>query len=76
MILQDQALAPAAETLFERIIRYVNTPFIEQKGFSVSIVSLILLVLVICIAALISSKAVYKMVFLASCSVTGTQLLD
>lgn len=54
MILQDQALAPAVETLFERIIRYLNTPFIEQKGFSVSIVSLILLVLVICVAALIS----------------------
>jgi small-conductance mechanosensitive channel len=37
------------------MIRYVNYPFIEQPGaFKVSIISLILLVLVICIAALLS----------------------
>lgn len=43
------------ETFFERTIRYLNYPFIKQEGsFSVSIVSLILLVLVICIAALVS----------------------
>ncbi|MFY9556171.1 MAG: mechanosensitive ion channel domain-containing protein [Blastocatellia bacterium] len=58
MILQDQASVPSVgETLFERIIRYLNTPFIEQKGFSLSIVSLILLVVVICISALISRYA-------------------
>lgn len=56
MILQDQAAAPAVgETLFERILRYLNTPFIEQQGsFKVSILSLILLFVVICIAALVS----------------------
>ena len=56
MILQDQAAAPAVgETLVQRILRYLNTPFIEQQGsFKVSVISLILLVLVILIAALIS----------------------
>jgi len=56
LILQDQVSAPApGETLFERIIRYLNYPFIKQEGaFKLSIISLILLVLVICIAALIS----------------------
>ena len=56
MILQDQVSAPApGETLFERIIRYANHPLIEQPGaFKLSIISLILLVLVICIAALVS----------------------
>jgi small-conductance mechanosensitive channel len=54
LILQDQVSTPG-ETLLERIIRYVNYPFIEQQGaFKVSIISLILLVLVICIAALVS----------------------
>lgn len=55
-MLQDQASAPAAaETLLERIIRYVNHPLIEQPGaFKLSIISLFLLVLVICIAALLS----------------------
>lgn len=59
MILQDQAAAPAVgETLFQRILRYLNTPFIEQQGsFKLSILSLILLVLVICIAALVSRYA-------------------
>jgi small-conductance mechanosensitive channel len=56
LILQDQVSAPAlGETLFERIIRYLNYPFIKQEGaFKLSIISVILLVLVICIAALIS----------------------
>lgn len=56
MILQDQVSAPApGETLFERIFRYANHPLIEQPGaFKLSIISLILLVLVICIAALVS----------------------
>jgi small-conductance mechanosensitive channel len=56
LILQDQAVLPAGEeTLLQRIIRYLNTPFIEQQGsFKVSILSLILLVLVIVIASLIS----------------------
>jgi small-conductance mechanosensitive channel len=50
LILQDQSAT--GETLLERIIRYVNYPFIEQPGaFKVSIISIILLVLVIFIAA-------------------------
>ena len=54
MILQEQVSA-SGETLLERIIRYVNYPFIEQQGaFKVSIVSLTLLILVICIAAVLS----------------------
>ena len=57
MILQDQ-VPSSAETLLERIIRYVNYPFIEQQGaFKVSIISLILLILVICIAVLLSRYA-------------------
>jgi small-conductance mechanosensitive channel len=57
VILQDQ-VPPSAETLLERIIRYVNYPFIEQQGaFKVSIISLLLLVLVICIAVLLSRYA-------------------
>lgn len=57
MILQDQ-VSPQGESLLERIIRYINYPFIEQPGaFKVSIISLILLVLVIFIAALVSRYA-------------------
>jgi potassium efflux system protein len=45
----------AGEQLLERIIRYANQPFLKQEGtFSVSIVSLILLVVVLCFAALVS----------------------
>jgi small-conductance mechanosensitive channel len=52
VILQDQG---PGETLLERIIRYANEPFIKQEGaFTVSIISLVLLVLVIGIAALVS----------------------
>ena len=56
MILQDQAgTPPLGETLFERIIRYLNFPLIQQEGaFKLSIISLVLLVLVIFIAALVS----------------------
>ena len=56
MILQDQAGSPSlGETLFERIIRYLNFPLIQQEGaFKLSIISLVLLVLVIFIAALVS----------------------
>ena len=56
MILQDQPAAPAVtETLFQRVLKYLNTPFIEQPGsFKVSIISLMMLVLVILIAALVS----------------------
>ena len=44
--------------LFERFLRYLNYPLIEQTGaFRVSIISLLLLVLVICIAAIVSRYA-------------------
>jgi len=43
------------ESLFERVLHYLNYPLIEQGGsFRVSIVSLFLLILVICIAAVVS----------------------
>ena len=55
-MLQVQATAPSVgETLFERVIRYLNYPLIQQEGaFKLSIISLVLLVLVICVAAVIS----------------------
>jgi small-conductance mechanosensitive channel len=57
VVFQDQGSAPQ-ESLLERIIRYINYPFIEQPGaFKVSIISLILLVLVISIATLVSRYA-------------------
>jgi small-conductance mechanosensitive channel len=40
--------------LFERALRYLNYPLIEQSAFRVSIISLFLLILVICIAAIVS----------------------
>jgi potassium efflux system protein len=40
--------------VIERIVRYLNYPFVNQKEFKVSILSLLLLVLVILIATIIS----------------------
>lgn len=58
MILQDQPSASSlGDSLLERVIRILNFPFISQGGLSVSIISLILLVLVISIAALVSRYA-------------------
>lgn len=58
MILQDQPSAPSlGDSLLERIIRVLNHEFISQGGLKVSIISLILLVLVISIAALVSRYA-------------------
>ena len=58
MILQDQPSAPSfGDSLLERIIRILNHEFITQGGLKVSIISLILLVLVISIAALVSRYA-------------------
>ena len=56
LIFQEQLSTPTqGETLLERIIRYINYPFIEQPGsFKVSIISLVLLVVVICAAAVFS----------------------
>ncbi len=55
LILQDPVATAANETLFERILKYLNYPLIEQGGaFRVSIISLFLLVFVVTIAAIIS----------------------
>ena len=56
MILQDQPSASSiGETLFERIVRYLNYPLIRQEGsFKVSIISLVLLILIILVATLVS----------------------
>ncbi|HXG94715.1 MAG TPA: mechanosensitive ion channel domain-containing protein [Blastocatellia bacterium] len=56
MILQQDATNPSfGNAIIERIIRILNTPIIEQKGqFSVSIMSLILLVIVLIVASLVS----------------------
>ena len=56
MLQQDQPSgASLGGSLFHRIIEFLNQPLIKQEGsFRLSIVSLILLVLIICIAALVS----------------------
>lgn len=55
MILQEGASSNSlGDSLLERVIKILNFPFISQGGLRVSIVSLILLVLVISIAALVS----------------------
>jgi len=55
LILQDQPSVSLGETLFERIIRYLSTPFIQQEGaFKVSIISLVLLILIAFVATLVS----------------------
>lgn len=60
MFLQDPSTSNLPESLFERVLRFLNYPLIEQTGaFRVSIISLFLLVLVICIAALVSRYARY-----------------
>ena len=55
MVLQYPSTLILQESLFERVLHYLNYPLIEQGGsFRVSIISLFMLVLVIFIAALIS----------------------
>jgi len=56
LIFQDQpSFSSLGETLFERIVRYLNTPFIKQEGtFKVSIISLVLLIFIVFIATLVS----------------------
>lgn len=55
MFVQYPSTLIVQESLFERVLRYLNYPLIEQGGsFRVSIISLVLLALVICIAALVS----------------------
>ena len=56
MIFQDEPSASSlGDTLFERIIKYLNYPLIKQEGsFKLSVISLILLILIILIATLVS----------------------
>jgi small-conductance mechanosensitive channel len=54
-LIQEQPSAPSiSSTVIERAIRYLNYPFVNQKEFSVSILSLLLLILIIFIASLVS----------------------
>lgn len=55
MIFQDEPTTPSfGDTMIARIVQILNHSFIDQKEFKVSILSLLLLALVICIAALLS----------------------
>jgi len=55
LLLQDEPSALSfGDTLLERIVKYLNYPFVNQKEFRVSILSLLLLILIILIATLIS----------------------
>ncbi|HMG33661.1 MAG TPA: mechanosensitive ion channel domain-containing protein [Blastocatellia bacterium] len=54
MILQDTTLQSQPETLFEHAIRLLNYPFINQKEFQVSVLSLALFFLLIVIAVTVS----------------------
>ncbi len=55
MLLQDEpSTLSFGDTLIKRIFQYLNYPFVNQKEFSVSILSLLLLILIIFIATLVS----------------------
>ena len=56
MIFQGEpSPASLGDTLFERIIKYLNYPLIRQEGsFKLSVISLVLLILIILIATLVS----------------------
>ena len=55
MLLQDEPSALSfGDTLLERVVKYLNYPFVNQKEFRVSILSLLLLILIILIATLVS----------------------
>ena len=55
MIFQDEPAPPSfGDTVLERIIQYLNYPFVNQKEFRVSLLSLLLLVLIVFIATIVS----------------------
>lgn len=55
MILQDEPSSLSfGDTVINRVIKYLNYPFVHQKEFQVSILSLLLLVLIILITTLVS----------------------
>ena len=56
---ETEQIAPPSlgDTILEKIIYYLNYPFINQKEFKVSALSLLLLIVVIIIAWLVSSYA-------------------
>jgi small-conductance mechanosensitive channel len=58
LILQDEpTLQSLGNSLLERVIRILNYPFINQKEFKVSILSLILMLLVVIVASMVSRYA-------------------
>lgn len=55
MILQDEPSSLSfGDTVINRVVKYLNYPFVNQKEFQVSILSLLLLALIILIATLVS----------------------
>jgi len=61
VIFQDEGVqAATSETLLERVLRILNYPFIHQRDFQVSVLSLCLFVLVL-IAAVVISKIVRRL---------------
>lgn len=55
MIFQDEPSAPSfGDTVLERVVNYLNYPFVNQKEFRVSVLSVLLLILIIFIATLVS----------------------
>ena len=57
MLFQEAGQGNVGQTLIEKIIHYVNYPFIDQPQFKVSLLSLILLSLLMAIVFSISSYA-------------------
>lgn len=57
MLIQETQPSTLSETIIEKILYYLNYPFIKQDQFKVSIISLLLLALVITIAAIVSRYA-------------------
>ncbi|HKG20937.1 MAG TPA: mechanosensitive ion channel domain-containing protein, partial [Blastocatellia bacterium] len=59
MLFQEITVEPPAppelrDTIFQKIIQFLNYPFVNQKEFKVSVLSLLLLIFVIFIAVMIS----------------------
>jgi len=55
LILQDEpSVLSFGDTLIERVLKYLNYPFVNQKEFRVSILSLLLLILIIFISTVVS----------------------
>lgn len=57
MLVQETQQSTLSETIIEKIIYYLNYPFIKQDQFKVSIISLLSLIFVIIISAMVSRYA-------------------